>query len=76
MTLSGWNLDARKVIASFGHNNHNSYYRQSGVGAGMGPHEPQSDEEDDYHNVPLSSRAGIGSAASTDTLIINQGAVP
>ena len=70
MTLSGWNLDARKIIAApFGKTQDR---RESGAGLSTsGAHEPQSEDEDDYHNVPLSSRAGIGSAGSTDTLIIN-----
>ena len=70
MTLSGWNLDARKIIAApFGKTQDR---RESGAGLSTsGAHEPQSEDEDDYHNVPLSSRAGIGSAGSTDTLVIN-----
>jgi hypothetical protein len=47
-----------------------------GGGGAAISNDQQSEDEEDYHNMPLSSRAGIGSSSSTDTLILNQGAVP
>jgi hypothetical protein len=66
VTLSGWNLDARKMAAA--------NYQKHGAGT---TNDHQSDDDEDYHNMPLSSRAGLGSSAcSIDTLELNKGAVP